>query len=1302
MELLLKLSASSLRGQLVLVVVVAMLPLLALALIKTVIDSRAAITRASNELDEAAARIVASQDRLALSARNMLQGIASAPGLLALPAADCQRYFATLNEQLPGFSNLGLAGLDGRSNCHGAGPSLPMFLGDRDFFKAALQRRSFVVGGYSIGRATGQPKLSFALPVLTPAGQPAAVVFASLDVGEFSKIMAEVPLPVGGKLVVTDRDGIVLAAVGMPSAVIGQPLPRDASTSPPDPARGGAEGRILSVRSSGQSEASDFFVMVSADRHGVLAPERMALAQQLVALLLVGLFGGALAHRIGGRAIVKPAQELLAAHRQIEEGWLQVRVAAPPLGTGTELVRMGEGFNRMAESLVLRDQALKQRDQALQAELQRSLRVQRRLQGAQRIGRIGNWETDLAAGTLWWSDEVYALFGVRPDTFECTQANFLQRLHPGDRDRFEQERGRAVEAGVELDTEYRIVTPQGDIRWIHHVGQQHASEGSALMLRVGVVQDITDRKQAALALATSADLQQRTGEMAKIGGWQLELANLELASSAEVLRIYESDPHQPLSFSASLAAFGGAGVEARRTFEAALDAARLHGLPWDLELPMTTQRGKSIWVRSQGRAVTEAGQIVRLAGALQNITERKLADRAALESEQRYSALFASAPVPMWVFDAESLRFLAVNEAAVQTYGYSRAQFRCMTLFDIRPESEREALRRNLGKSKGVAREVWTHRRRDGSEFPVNVVSRPISHAGRDAHFVVALDLTAQRQAEAVMQAHLATLQRAADAAQAITWHHTLAGLLQEVADQARGVIGSQGARVWLVAPDSPEGGLQAGSASPDWLESGPVAGSSDWLALYRPVFENNRTLRLAAAGHTAQSELPSQSLNVEAGLASPGVLAVPLRGRSGSNIGLLQLSAKYEGEFTPQDEYVALELARLVAVAVENARLLDERQQMTLDLERTVQQRTAELTRQESLFRALAQQAPEVVWTADPQGRVTYLNRAWFDLMGGDFRRWSGLRWFAALHPDDLLEVQSKWAAASAAGTQFSGVRRLFAQDGRLRTMSYRASPVHDEAGQVAFWVGIDADITDIKSIEAALRRSNEELEAFSYSVSHDLRSPLNTIDGFSRLLARQIDGEAGEKARHFLARIHAGVAQMGQLIEDLLSLAQVSRTELRHEPVDISALALRSLDNLRTRDTERQVQALVEPGLMAEGDARLIQVVLDNLLGNAWKFSLHRQPAEIRVGQTRDAAGQTVFFVRDNGAGFNMAHADKLFRAFQRLHTPAEFAGTGIGLATVQRIIGRHGGLLWADAVADGGATFLFTLPKGLALAN
>jgi light-regulated signal transduction histidine kinase (bacteriophytochrome) len=270
---------------------------------------------------------------------------------------------------------------------------------------------------------------------------------------------------------------------------------------------------------------------------------------------------------------------------------------------------------------------------------------------------------------------------------------------------------------------------------------------------------------------------------------------------------------------------------------------------------------------------------------------------------------------------------------------------------------------------------------------------------------------------------------------------------------------------------------------------------------------------------------------------------------------------------------------------------------------------------------------------------------------------------------------------------------------------MAYRASPVLDDQGEVSFWVGIDADITELKAIEAALRLSNQELEAFSYSVSHDLRSPLNTIDGFSRLLAKQLAtqsagdaGDAGEKVAHYLSRIQAGVAQMGQLIEDLLSLSQVTRAQLRTEPVDLSVMAHSLLDDWQARQPERQVAVHVESGLQAEADGRLVRVVMENLLSNAWKFTSQRPPAqaEIRIGQTMDAVGLPVFFVQDNGAGFDMAYADKLFSPFQRLHAVSEFSGTGIGLATVSRVIKRHGGSLWAEAIPGAGATFFFTLPR------
>ena len=250
---------------------------------------------------------------------------------------------------------------------------------------------------------------------------------------------------------------------------------------------------------------------------------------------------------------------------------------------------------------------------------------------------------------------------------------------------------------------------------------------------------------------------------------------------------------------------------------------------------------------------------------------------------------------------------------------------------------------------------------------------------------------------------------------------------------------------------------------------------------------------------------------------------------------------------------------------------------------------------------------------------------------------------------------------------------------------------------GKVVRLFGVLQDISESKATEAALRLSNRELEAFSYSVSHDLRSPLNTINGFSQLLARDLAGNASEKVQHYLSRIQAGAAQMGQLIEGLLALAQVSRARLQHGPVDLSEMARSILDEWQERDPERQIAVHIEAGLQAHGDERLVRVVMENLLGNAWKFSSQKTRAEITLGQKTDFDGLPVFVVQDNGAGFDMAYADQLFHPFQRLHAASEFPGTGIGLATASRVIGRHGGRLWAESAPGFGARFFFTLPSG-----
>jgi len=226
------------------------------------------------------------------------------------------------------------------------------------------------------------------------------------------------------------------------------------------------------------------------------------------------------------------------------------------------------------------------------------------------------------------------------------------------------------------------------------------------------------------------------------------------------------------------------------------------------------------------------------------------------------------------------------------------------------------------------------------------------------------------------------------------------------------------------------------------------------------------------------------------------------------------------------------------------------------------------------------------------------------------------------------------------------------------------------------------------------ALKVANRELEAFSYSVSHDLRAPLRTLDGFSSALIEDYGDELGETGEDYLNRIRAASQRMARLIDDMLLLSRLTRSDMRRHEIDLTPLAEEVIDNLREAEPDRAVDVRIEAGLMASADERLVRVLLQNLIGNAWKFTSRQEQASIEVGRANGDPG--VFCVRDDGVGFDMSYADKLFGAFQRLHSSGEFEGTGVGLATVQRIVHRHGGRAWAESEPGAGATFYFTLPR------
>ncbi|MDB5947033.1 MAG: multi-sensor signal transduction histidine kinase, partial [Ramlibacter sp.] len=1066
------------------------------------------------------------------------------------------------------------------------------------------------------------------------------------------------------------------------------------------------QNRVYAYAPSRGLGAEGFMAVVSIDKARIASGSLAALRQELLVLLLTLLLGVAGAWWIGGRVIVRPAGEILRAVRRLESGELDARIPVQDRQLRGEFSRIASAFNLMAQSLQLRQQdreaelgrshsaytvldlvlnsmqdaliavnpsgqflmfneaasrmfplggpaplphhwpqqyglyhadgsTLYQADElplarALRGETGRQLQMlvrnaqvpagrllqcsyqpvrgeggisgglvvftdvtalqrlqdeqafqfkqlrdtQLKLIEAQRVGRIGNWEVNLASGRGWWSDQVYKLFGLPPDQFSGSLQDLLSLLHPDDRDRHAAARELAINQGRPMNVEYRIVRPDGQVLWMHDIAEMRRGGDGQPVWFGGVVQDITARKQA------EADLVLLRNAVARLN---------------DIVLITEAHPTRPPRI-----------VFVNDAFE-----------------------------RLTGYSAQEA------IGNTPRMLQGPRTDPAALAR-----------------IDAALAAWQPVREELVN---YTRD-----------------------------GRELW---------LEVDIVPMAGEKGGPTHWIAVERDISARKHAESALmeserelQAFTRMLQRAAEAAQDITRRKSLQETLEAVASQSRHVIGVHQSVVSLTVKNDWAQAVSAFSVSDKYDGYRQELPTPDGSGIYDVVHETGRPLRLT---HDELLRHPRWRNFGGLGNHPPirGLLAVPLMDRNGAGIGLLQLSDKESGEFSERDEYVALELSQLASIAIENAQLFQQALDFNAGLEARIAERTAELSQQEARYRALAEQAPEVVWNVDSHGAVTYLNRAWYELVGGEPDDWLGQKWTQRIHPDDVVEMQANWELSRRNLMPYSGTRRVRARDGSYHTMSYKGAPVLDEQGQVAFWVGIDADVTELKAIELALRSSNQELEAFSYSVSHDLRAPLGAIGGFNRALSHRLESLDDARAHHFLARIQAGVERMEQLIDALLALAKVVRAPLRYGEVDLGALARETLESLLEADPGRSVRVTVQDNLLALGDVRLLRVALENLLGNAWKFTSQREDASIEVGRLPDSM---VFFVRDNGCGFDMAYADKLFGAFQRLHTEAEFPGTGIGLATVRRIIARHQGRVWGESQLGQGTTFYFVLSE------
>jgi PAS domain S-box-containing protein len=625
-------------------------------------------------------------------------------------------------------------------------------------------------------------------------------------------------------------------------------------------------------------------------------------------------------------------------------------------------------------------------------------------------------------------------------------------------------------------------------------------------------------------------------------------------------------------------------------------------------------------------------------------------------SELQYRSLFVNNPQPMAVYDPETLRFLAVNIAGVAQYGYSEADFLTMTIEDLRPPEDRESWQREVFGQPllGPRRYRGRHRRKDGTLVHVDVSAADIVFEGRRARLVLAIDVSEQRSAARQLRESEARFRALTELSADWYWEQDADLRFVDIHGGERWPLGIMpvgnilGKRRWELEGTEVEGGWDAHKAT---------------LARHEP-FRDFEIRRRSAAGGVRVLSLSGTPMFDSAG-----------RFRGYRGVGRDITDARRAQDALAENQ-------RMLSVLLAN-------------------------------FPGIAYRCRnEPDWPADfvSQGALKLTGYAPSAFTSGE------VRYTELIHPDDREGLWEQVQAAMDQAGQFQFTYRVIARDGSHKWAWEQGGAVV-QAGQVVAMEGFVIDVTEARQAQeevarlnteleervrqrtAQLEAANAELEAFSYSIAHDLRSPLTSIDGFSHVLETSHAGALDAQGLHCLRRIRAGVFQMSELTDALLSLAHLSRVKLRSEPVDLAQAARQALAQLQENEPDRALDAAVPPRLPQRGDPRLLGQVMANLVGNAWKFSARKPRTRIEVGTLAGPSGETIYFVADQGAGFDMVHASRLFGAFQRLHGPSEFEGTGIGLALVQKIIQRHGGRIWAEARPGEGATFYFTLGEAFA---
>jgi PAS domain S-box-containing protein len=1343
-----------LRTRLVLLVLLALLPVFGLLVYSAEQSHRAALRLAQSDLLSEVLMLSARQQRTVDMVHELLNGIASGPHIKKPVPGLCGQHLKNLHAEHPEFTNMGLAAPDGTMLCDAMGGNPSLRANDRSFFQQVMAGQRFAVGRYAIGRASGRPGIGFAVPVRNDAGNISGVAFAVLGLPGLAESMAEAPAMAGARLAVLDRDGMVLAVSPQEPSWLGKPHPdpvvqqaareRRQGVLHAADAQGSAQVYAVAPVAGGGREG--LFVAINVPNALIAAPSREDLVVELLALLMVAMFGVACAWWMGNRLIVNPAHAILKEANEVARGNLGARVRLGPLYQG-ELGQIGLSFNRMAESL-----------QARQRELDAVLgRVDKERSLLDLILNSMN-EGVIAADTdgrfLLFNATARALFtampapGMRVDDWR--RGHELLMLD-GKTAYAESERPLSRAArGISVDNWDLLLRRPGAEDRVLRISTRPLRDAAGVLIGgIAVFNDITTLKAAenfALAqeqvlalIAGGAPLAQSLDAIVRLieDSSPDSLCSILLLEDGQ-LRLGAA-PNLPTRYNEAIEGLpigegvGACGTAAFRNQLVVVEDTQSdplmqnyrelmleHGLRACWSMPVVSTGGEvlatfAIYRAYPCRPLVAELELIAIAARLAGIAlARARAEAALVSSQARFRELAENIQDVFYNVDPRADRLLYISPGYEKIWGRSReslyadpASYADAALPEDRPLLALARQRNRAGEMSDIEYRILST---DGKTRWIRDHAYPVFNASGVLERVVgtARDITDRKLADLELASTNRALQMLSRSCIAINRIDEEAELLAEVCRVAVDVGGYRMAWVGYAQND-------AGRSIQPMAHAGDEDG---YLAAIRLSWRDDDATGQGPAGQALRTGLPQQTGDISrsdshfywhADALRRGYLSavcLPLRDGAHS-FGVLCLYSGEAQTFSADEIRLLQELADNLAFGVIGLRARLERQR-SQEAER---QAIIKVREQASLL----DRAQDAIMVRNLDRTIRFWNKGAERLYGWTAGEVLGKSMEGLMYHDPQVLLDSM-AQTLANDGDWTGELEQRARDGTSVCIEARWTVVRDEQGKANGVLGINTDIRERKrareeilqlnaSLEervqqrtAQLEFANKELEAFSYSVSHDLRSPLSAVDGFSDLLERAMakaeTSPLTERGRHYLARIRAGVSQMGELIDAMLTLAQVSRSSLRWERVDLSALAEALLAGYREREPGRAVRLHVEPGLAGQGDPRLLKQVLDNLLGNAWKFSARQACTEISFGHETGEAGETVYFVRDKGAGFDMAYVEKLFGAFQRLHSLSEFAGTGVGLATVQRIIARHGGRVWAESQPGQGATFYFTL--------